>query len=364
MTAYLNKILNDDFIWSAITLHLDSQGRSNTDYLKYNCPMCVHNGETADKKKRGGVRRSTEGIGINCFNCGFKTRYRAGQPLTRRMKHFLMEIGCSEYDVDKLSFKAFQIARVVTDSKIDVEARIEERFVPRFNKVDLPPDTKPIIEWAQSGDYDENLVAVVDYAISRAIRVEDMLWSKDRDWNRRLLIPFHYKGEIVGYTGRAIDGGATKYMSNHATDFIYNADILRDYSTKYALMPEGVLDAYAINGISPLGAKLSSRQINWLADSGKTIILIPDPDSSGSRLVDAALKNNWMVAFPKLVRGGNNWWDTDVKDCAKAVERYGKLYTIRSILATATSNKLEINVKTKWLYEKSQDGKEKQAKEA
>lgn len=353
MNAFVNKLLEDDFIWTAITSNLPSgSGMSSTDFLRFNCPMCVTVGESADRKQRCGAKRSNEGIGLSCFNCGFKTRYKAGDHLSVKMKAFFKELGMDDLEIRKLAFRASALARVVSDSNVEVADR-EDRFTPTFPTRSLPEDCLPILDWAAQGCTDGDFLKVAEYAMNRGGNIIDKtMWCPLPQWRDRMILPFTFKENIVGWTGRLV-GEATdenpKYMSQVPTDYLHNSDVMMIRKRKYILMPEGVLDAEAIDGISPLGAKLSPRQASWINDSGKTVIVIPDRDSSGQRLIEAALKYKWKVAFPRLSRGGHNWWEENCKDCAEAVKRYGRLYVIRSIIETATDKVLEINVRRKWL---------------
>jgi DNA primase len=96
-----------------------------------------------------------------------------------------------------------------------------------------------------------------------------------------------------------------------------------------------------------MGAKLSDNQTRWINSANKTPILVIDRDSSGQRNVAVALRNKWHAAFPRLASAG--WWDADVKDTAEAVKRYGRLYTLQSILKTATNDPRKIEVWSKLL---------------
>ena len=57
------------------------------------------------------------------------------------------------------------------------------------------------------------------------------------------------------------------------------------------------------------------------------------------KLVDQAMEFGWSVAFPE--------WDNKVEDVADAVLKYGRLFTIQSILKTTESSKLKIDLKRK-----------------
>jgi hypothetical protein len=89
-----------------------------------------------------------------------------------------------------------------------------------------------------------------------------------------------------------------------------------------------------------LGAKISKQQIDWLNRSGKEIIVVPDRDLRSRTLVDAAMENGWAVSYP----WGKSFdkWDREIKDAADAVKKYGRLYTVRTIIENKTANKVKI----------------------
>ena len=52
-------------------------------WIGFNAPCCVHNGDSADKRQRGGVMTSGEGgFQYHCFNCGFKAGWSPGKLLS------------------------------------------------------------------------------------------------------------------------------------------------------------------------------------------------------------------------------------------------------------------------------------------
>ena len=61
--------------------------KTPSGWISFNAPCCIHNGETQDKKKRGGIMNSADGtISYHCFNCGYKASYIVGRRLTQRMR--------------------------------------------------------------------------------------------------------------------------------------------------------------------------------------------------------------------------------------------------------------------------------------
>ena len=56
------------------------QKKTPSGWISFNAPCCVHNGESQDKKKRGGIMDSADGtISYHCFNCGYKASYILGR---------------------------------------------------------------------------------------------------------------------------------------------------------------------------------------------------------------------------------------------------------------------------------------------
>jgi len=354
----LSTVVHDDFVWSAITGALTGKRRmSNTNFININCPMCPLRGESPDRKQRCGIKNSNEGIGINCFNCGFTSRFRIGETLSRNMKLFLGQIGVPSREVQHINHKALQYRRMIANSP-EAMAIIPTIHRPQFQASKLPPGAKTLAQWVEDGVTDPDFFEVVQYLFGRGDVIANAMeyyWTPDTDnnMNRRILIPFKWGGSVVGWTGRLVDKSESipKYWSSVPSHYLFNHEML-ETDCKYIILEEGPFDAIATDGVATLGAKLTDEQAHWLNTSGKTIIVLADRDKSGQRQIDHALKFNWMVSFPKLKDGHGlqNWWHPDVKDAAEATQRYGKLYVMRSIIESATSNKVEIGVKRRMLF--------------
>ena len=57
------------------------------------------------------------------------------------------------------------------------------------------------------------------------------------------------------------------------------------------------------------------------------------------RLVRQAIKRGWAVSFPP--------WDDDIKDANDAIQKYGKLFTVKSILDFSIDNSTKAEVLAK-----------------
>jgi len=65
---------------------------------------------------------------------------------------------------------------------------------------------------------------------------------------------------------------------------------------------------------------------------------VPDADSAGMDLVKTAIRRGWSVSFPP--------WES-CKDAADAAVKYGRLFTVRSIIDSAETNTTKIQLLAK-----------------
>ena len=114
---------------------------------------------------------------------------------------------------------------------------------------------------------------------------------------------------------------------------------VQEWSRKFVIVTEGPFDAITVSGVSILGSEVNDTQRELIDGLNRKVILVPDRDRPGEKLVDQAIEFGWSVAFPE--------WANDVEDVADAVKTYGRLFTIQSILRSTESNKLKIDLKRK-----------------
>ena len=351
----IEQILGDDFLWTVITNNVTGKRKlSRKGFLNVDCPMCVSRGESADHRQRCGIVQNYPGIGINCYNCGFKTKWVPGELLNRNIKDFLIMVGVSEYEVSKINHKCFMYRNAV-QAMPEVSVMLGLHATrPTFVASELPRGSETLHAWAEKGCKDRNFLKAVEYIHSRGEHIaesRDYYWSpsKDQNMNERVIIPFAHYGKIVGYSARSFSPNEKirKYIMNSQENYLFNCDVMEKHNRQYIILVEGVLDAIAIDGVALLGANLNSQQVSWVKSFGKKVILLPDRDKRGQESVDLAVNNDWFVSFPSLRSGtaGANYWDDDVKDAAAATQRHGRLWTVHSIIEASTNKKMEISVK-------------------
>jgi len=330
-----------DTLESLIRDHLGSVQQTRKGWSSRNCMMCHHHGESPDRRGRFGIVFSPDGgIATSCFNCRHKSKFVPGETFSREFSLFLQEIGIPHNTVKQLNFDLYKMHYGKDAVK---ELQIAENISSKWIPATLPASALTVQEWADNGCTDRNFLKVLEYAYERGIRNFDQFyWTPQPNGmlNKRLVIPFTYRNNIVGFTGRYAgepnNKAITKYYNISPSDFIYNLD-RQDSHNDYIILTEGVIDAYAINGLSTQGNEINDTQVAFIKSLNKTVIVLPDFDKGGRQLVDVAVANRWAVSFP--------FWNTEFKDAAKAVEKYGRITTMLSILEAADYDTFSAQVK-------------------
>ena len=317
-------------------------------WISFNAPCCTHNGETADTRGRGGVKTNNGQISYHCFNCGYTTSFIPGRHLSFRFRKLLSWLGADDLLVRRLVIEAVRLKDLVAPEELANEPIEEITYEART----LPEQARNVVELANFysiGDYNNvpaELLAAIEYVHRRNINLSKykFYWTPEEAYNlhRRIIIPYYYHNEIVGYTSRAIvDGIKPKYWSSHPADFVFNLDMQKPDS-KFVIVCEGPFDAMSIDGVSVSGAEISDTQVEQIDRLQREVIVVPDTDRAGRKLVDRAIEAGWTVSFPI--------WQNDCKDINDAVIKYGKLFVLKTVLSARESSRLKIELKKKKLY--------------
>jgi hypothetical protein len=302
-----------------------------SSWISFNAVCCHHNGEKADNRQRGGIM-FTEGISYHCFNCGFKASWQPGRPITKKVKNLLQWLNVPDDIIAKCTFEALRL-------KEDTPNQQYELLTPTFFDKAFPMGAKPISEWLS--DPPEELAPVLEYLISRGLTLEDYnwYWTDEQGFNDRLIIPFYYQNRVVGYTARLIRERKTiKYISEQQPGYVFNLDS-QDWNRNFVLVTEGPLDAVCVDGVAVMSNEIGPQQKHLISRLQKEVIVVPDRDEAGIKMIEQAIEWGWSVSMPD--------WDDDIKDINDAVKRYGKLYTLWTILKTKESMALKIQLRMK-----------------
>jgi len=312
---------------------------SPSGWISGNCPMCVRNGQARpDKKGRGGFLFDDDKFQYNCFNCNYKTGWSPQSKITIRLKNLLVTLGADESDIQRIQLELLREQDVET---LLIKTEKRKNLVIDWDEKKLPDDAKPFMDFTEpNADWTD----AVAYLTDRGFDVTDsrFMWSPSKQHgrvNKRFILPFTYKGKVVGYTARwagtTIPDGMPKYYNQQPKkDFVYGLD-KQTSDKQFVIVTEGQLDAIVTDGCAIGSNNINDEQADILHSLEKQIIVLPDADEAGKLMCKSAIKNGWMVAFPE--------WN-DCKDASDALTKYGRLYTITSIIDSAEKNSTKIEL--------------------
>lgn len=305
-------------------------------WTSFNAPCCHNRGESKDNRQRGGILLNPNGgFQYHCFNCNFKAGWSPGHLLSKNTKSLLKWLGLPDSDIDKLSFIALQNKQDQPSNKKIISFEIEERS--------LPENCLPIDTWIAEGAQDAELLDVISYLVDErkvGWNWYPWYWSPENGYRDRVILPFYLNDKIVGWTGRKIKDGKPKYLTDTQPGYVFNID-RQTYERKYVIVVEGQFDAIAIDGVAVMHNEPNEIQCARINSLGKEVIVVPDKDKPGSKLIQAALNNNWSISLPP--------WEDHIKDTADAVKHYGRLYTLFTILHYRETNEIKIQLQKKKL---------------
>ena len=316
-------------------------------WISFNAPCCVHNSESADTRGRGGIKTNAGAVSYHCFNCGFKASFVPGRHLTFKFRKLLAWLGADDNTVRRLVIDAVRLKDLVAPEAIpepDQEIKFEARTLPVEAR-----ELNELNAFYMLGNYQQvppEYYAAVEYTAQRSLDINKykFYWTPEiaHNLHRRIVVPFYYQRELIGYTARAIvDGIKPKYYSSHPADFVFNLDTQQP-DWRFVLVCEGPIDAMSVDGVAVSGAEVSDQQAELIDRLQREVVVVPDSDKTGRRLIERAIELGWTVSFPV--------WQETCKDINEAVVRYGKLFVIKAILAARETSKLKIELKKKKLY--------------
>jgi hypothetical protein len=324
-------------IQDALTALLPPKRKTTpSGWTSFNGVCCHHRGEKPDDRLRGGMMSTAQGgFTYHCFNCGFKAGWGPGKLLSNNTKQLFRWLGMSETDIGKLGLIVLKLKDDQPVGKKELKFELLEK--------PLPEDCLPINQWIEAGATDQELLDVINYLVEERKVGWDWYnwhWSAAPGFRDRVIIPFYHNGKIVGYTGRKIKPGKPKYLTDAQPGYLFNLDA-QIYDRQYVIVVEGQFDAIAVDGVAIMHNEPNETQCARIKALGKEIIVVPDRDRPGAKMLKAAIDNGWSASLPP--------WEDDIKDVADAVKRYGRLYVLTTILNYKVSNEIKIQLLKKKL---------------
>jgi hypothetical protein len=299
-------------------------------WISFNAPCCIHRGDTQDKRQRGGIKPGPDGSwSYHCFNCGYTASFVLGRNLTFKARKLLEWLNVPSEEIERINLESLKHKSIegLLGERQDIVQRLQSI---EFEDRDLPAETQQLNEFAT--EYLRNRCVPLDYPF--------LYKTMPR---RGVVIPFTHNNQVVGHTTRFLDDRSPRYIQDIQPGYVFGTD-LQAADWQFAIVVEGVFDALSINGLAVLHAEINDAQARLIRSLGRQVVVVPDQDEAGMRLVDRAVELGWAVSMPE--------WPVGIKDVNDAVIRLGKLGCLLTIMQARETSKIKIELRKKALVKR------------
>jgi len=295
-------------------------------WYSFNAPCCVHNGESADRRQRGGMIFSDSGWSYSCFNCGFKTGFVIGRNLSFKARKLLAWLQVPPEEIERINLESLRHR--------SVEGMLEERKTVTDSPAVTTFEEKSLTAVADQVITAESTPELWEYLQTRCVP-DSYPCLVANSTRPGVVVPFTHNNRLVGHSTRFLDDRKPKYINDTQPGYVFGTD-LQQPDWHYAIVVEGVFDALSINGLAVLHADINDAQAQMIRSLGREVIVVPDQDTAGMRLVDRAVELGWAVSMP-------DW--PDCKDVNDAVTKYGRLATVLVIIQARETSRVKIELR-------------------
>jgi len=303
--------------------------QTSSGWISFNAPCCEHNGESRDRRQRGGMKATEQGWSYHCFNCGYTASFVLGRNLTFKARKLLQWMNVPQEEIERINLESLKHKSI--EGLLGERQQIADRLQGiEFEDRDLPADTQPLTESAE--EYLRNRLAPLDYPF--------LYKTMPRPG---IVIPFTHDNQVVGHTTRFLDDRTPRYIQDIQHGYVFGTD-LQGADWQLVIVVEGVFDALSINGLAVLHAEINDAQVKLIRSLGRDVVVVPDQDEAGMKLVDRAVELGWSVSMPE--------WPQDVKDVNDAVIKLGKLGALLTIIQARETSKIKIELRKKQLVKR------------
>jgi hypothetical protein len=304
--------------------------QTSSGWLSVNAPCCVHRGESADRRMRGGMKTTPDGsFSWHCFNCGYTASFVLGRNLTFKARKLLQWMNVPQEEIERINLESLKHKSIegLLGERQDVIQRLQSI---EFEDRDLPAETQELNNFAK--EYLQNRCVPLDYPF--------LYKTMPR---RGVVIPFTHNNQVVGHTTRFLDDRTPRYIQDIQTGYVFGTDLQKS-NWQTAIVVEGVFDALSINGLAVLHAEINDAQVRLIRSLGRDVVVVPDQDEAGMKLVDRAVELGWSVSMPE--------WPEGIKDVNDAVIKLGKLGALLTIMQAKETSRIKIELRKKQLVKR------------
>ena len=304
--------------------------QTSSGWISFNAPCCIHRGDTQDKRQRGGIKPGTDGSwSYHCFNCGYTASFVLGRNLTYKARQLLKWLNVPIEEIERINLESLKHKSIegLLGERQEIVNRLQNI---EFEDKDLPAETQELNEFAR------------EYLQKRCVPLDYPFLYKTMP-RRGIVIPFTHNNQVVGHTTRFMDDRTPKYIQDIQPGYVFGTDLQKN-NWQSVIVVEGVFDALSINGLAVLHAEINDAQVRLIRSLGRDVIVVPDQDEAGMKLVDRAVELGWAVSIPE--------WPDGVKDVNDAVVRLGRLGALLTIMQAKETSKIKIELRKKQLVKR------------
>lgn len=317
--------MNAPTLEDIIRQHISVPPRANArGFYPVLCRVC---GDHGRKGKRAGFKFEGASVGYNCFNCGHGAGYNPAEHET--MPSGMVTV-MEAFDVPKAEWQSALFGDLARREAGHTPHAAERNVRLEPDELTLPPFFYPLSD----DPLDDFAQYAIQYLASRAVdwRQQPFYLVRKTDhpdvarWYGRLIIPVYKGNKLIFWQGRDMtDMHQKKYLSPNVAKecVLFGYDQLDRFSTEPLYILEGWFDAFHLNGIAVFGSKMTPEQIKIINRTGRPKVVVPDRFGDGHLLAEQALKNGWSISTPDI---------DPCKDIDASVNKYGKLYTLMSVV--------------------------------
>ena len=125
--------------------------RKNTSsgWISFNAVCCTHNGHSADKRGRGGIKVNDQGWSYHCFNCGYTASFVLGRNLSYKARSFLKWLNVPQEEIERVNLESLKHKSIegLLGERQEVMQRLQSM---EFEDRDLPPAIQDLTELAEA----------------------------------------------------------------------------------------------------------------------------------------------------------------------------------------------------------------------
>ncbi len=308
-------------------------------WLSFNAVCCTHNGNSQDKRGRGGIKVTEQGWSYHCFNCSYTASFTLGRTLSFKARRLLGWMGVPDNEIEILNLESLRHRNIhgILEDRQRVFNSLSAIEFEEFD--DFPPYSEVVTpEFPLYWDYIRKRGVPEDFPIMTAIKNDGIHWVRPF-----VLVPFTYDNKVVGWTARFLDNKIPKYINHSQPGYVFGTD-LQHTDWNHVIVTEGIFDALSIGGLALMHNTISDSQARLIRSLGKEVVVVPDQDLPGMELVDRAVELGYSVSMPD--------WPDHIKDVNDAVIEYGRLGALLTIMQARETSRIKIELRKKQLVKR------------